>query len=241
MIALPRRIVRCWGVLRLLCACGLVAPGLADSGTSAAESSSAPESAAASSLATPARGFRLGTGAAPFGSAAAVADFNHDGVADFAVVDRINSSVAQHRYIVQIAVSTAHEQRFTLLSPHEAVTVVVEDIDQDDDLDVVVTPPLTREVLALWVNDGFGHFAPELRTAPTRLGSRDVLSADHSVASPPPALAAERTLSGCSASGTRVPKLDAARRAVVDVDAHVNRILVLSAIDSRGPPSLLLL
>src|SRR5206468_12394651 len=140
-------IVRRWGVFRLLCAiaaCGLVPPGLASNGVGPAEPSCASGTAGANSRATPARGFRLGTAAAPFGSAAAVADFNHDGVADFAVVDRIVSSEARHRYAVEISVSNALEQQFVLCSSHEAVTVVVEDIDHDHDFDVVVTPTLTR-------------------------------------------------------------------------------------------------
>ena len=244
MIDLPRGIARCWGVLRLLCAigaCGLVPPNLAFSGTGPAESSCAPGIAGANSRATPARGFRLGTAAAPFGSAAAVADFNHDGVADFAVVDRIISSEPQHRYAVQIAVSNAIDQRFILSSPHEAVTVVVEDVDHDDDLDVVVTRPLAPEVLAVWVNDGFGRFTPVFRTAPMRLGSRDILAADHSFASPPPAVASERALPSCSASGARMPNVDVTHGAIADDHARVGRIFVSSAIDSRGPPSLFLL
>jgi hypothetical protein len=243
MIDVQRGIARRWGVLRLLCAigaCGLVPPNLAFSGTGSADSSCV-SATATNSLVTPVRGFRLGTAAAPFGPAAAVADFNDDGVADFAVVDRIVSSEPQHRYAVQIAVSNALEQRFILSSPHEAVTVVVEDVDHDDDLDVVVTRPLLPEVLAVWVNDGFGRFTPMLRNAPMRLGSRELLSADHSVASPPPALAAERALPGCGASGRRLPNLEVAHGAIVDGHAHADRILALTAIDSRGPPSLVLL
>ena len=244
MIEMPRGTVRPLGVLRLLCAiaaCGLVPRALASNGVGPAETSCASGIAGANSRATPARSFRLGTAAAPFGSAAAVADFNRDGVADFAVVDRIVSSEPQHRYAVQIAVSNALEQRFILSSPHEAVTVVVEDVDHDDDLDVVVTRPLAPEVLAVWVNDGFGRFTPAFRSGPMRLGSRDILTADHSFASPSPALASERALPGCSASGRRLPNLEVAHGAIVDGHAHADRILALTAIDSRGPPSLVLL
>jgi len=244
MTDLSRGIVRRWGVFRLLCAmgaCGLVPPGLAFSGTGPVESSCVSATAGANSLVPPPRGFRLGTAGAPFGPAAAVADFNHDGVADFAVVDRIVSSEGRHRYAVEISVSNALEQQFVLSSSHEAVTVVVEDIDHDDDLDVVVTPTLTREVLAVWVNDGTGRFTPVLRNAPMRLEPHDILAPDDSVVGALPALASERALHGLSASGTRLPNVDVAHGAIADDQARAGRNLVASAIDSRGPPSLFLL
>ena len=186
-------------------------------------------------------GFRLGTGATPFGTAAAVADFNHDGVADFAVVDRVVSREPQQHYAIEIAVSSAPTQRFVISSRHEAVTVVVEDIDHDDDLDIVVTPALTREVLAVWVNDGFGRFTPTLRSVPTRLASHDWLVPDDFHAGLLPALPPERILSSWSANAARAPYDDGSDNAVFDGLPLGARTAVHARIESRGPPTLVFL
>jgi hypothetical protein len=189
---------------------------------------------------TRAAGFRLGTAAAPFGSATAVADFNHDGHADYAVVDRIVSRGPLQHYAVQISVSNGIDQRFVLSTPHEAVTVVVEDIDHDNDLDVVVTPPLTHDVVAVWVNDGFGKFTPVLRSPPMRLPTSGLVSARSAVASRPPILVSDRALPGWRASA-RLPGVDSTNDAITNLPVRVDRIRALARIDSRGPPSLFLL
>src|SRR6476661_8302862 len=46
------------------------------------------------------------------------------------------------------------------------------DVDHDNDLDIVVTPALTGEVLAVWLNDGFGRFTPAAHDHPRRLDAR---------------------------------------------------------------------
>jgi hypothetical protein len=230
-----------WVAARVLCAvaaCALVPRG-AFSATSAIESSCDATIRDGSGAAL--GGFRLGTAAAPFGWATAVADFNHDGLGDFAVVDRAVSVEPQQRYVVEIAVSSLPKQRFVLSVPHEAVTVVVEDIDHDDNLDVVVTHPLTREVLAAWTNDGFGRFTPTLRSVPTRLAPHDGLAGDDSLASPPPAVAGDRVLLCCNASARRTPDDDTARNAVLEAGVCRARTVFHARIDSRGPPALVLL
>src|SRR5262249_22147514 len=155
-------IARCWTAVRLLCAmatCALAPPDLAFGGTTHDRLSCAAQPARApSTMVSQGTRFRLGTAAAPFGAASAIADPNPDGLADFVVVDRIASSGAPHRYAIEVAVSNSAEQRFVLASSYDAVTVGVEDIDDDDDLDIVVTPALTRDVLAAWLNDGAGRF-----------------------------------------------------------------------------------
>jgi len=242
MMDLLRAAVGRWVAARVLCAvaaCALMPP-VAFSATSAIESSCDATIRDASGAA-PAGGFRLGTAAAPFGWATAVADFNHDGLGDFAVVDRAVSVEPQQHYVVEIAVSSLPKQRFVLSVPHEAVTVVVEDIDHDDNLDVVVTHPLTHEVLAAWTNDGFGRFTQTLRSVPTRLVPHDGLAGDDSLASPPPAVAGDRVLPCDNASARRTPDDDRARNAVLEAGACRARTVFHARIDSRGPPALVLL
>jgi hypothetical protein len=229
--------------VRVLCAmaaCGLL-PRFASGAIPATELACRSEIREAGTVGAAAGGFRLGSAAAPFGWATAVADFDHDGLADFAVVDRAVSVEPQQHYVVEIAVSSLPKQRFVLSFPHEAVTVVVEDIDHDDDLDVVATHPLTREVLAAWANDGFGRFTPTLRSVPTRLVPHDGLAGDDSVASPPPAVAGDRVLPCGNASARRTPDDDTARNAVLEAGACRARTVFHARIDSRGPPALALL
>jgi hypothetical protein len=195
----------------------------------------------AGSAAAAAGGFRLGTGATPFGTAAAVADFNHDQVADFTVVDRVVSREPQQRYAIEIAVSSAPPQRFVFSSRHEAVTVVVDDIDHDDDLDIVVTPALTREVLAVWVNDGFGRFTPTLRNVPARLASHDWLVPDDFHAGLLPALSPERILPCWSANAARAPDDSGSDNAVFSGLPPGAPSAVHARIEPRGPPPLVLL
>jgi hypothetical protein len=242
MIDLPPKTVGRWIAVRGLCAiaaCALV-PRIASSATAAAELS-CPAGIREAGSAAPVSGFRLGSAAAPFGWATAVADFNHDGLADFSVVDRAVSVEPQPHYVVEIAVSSLPKQRFVLSFPHEAVTVVVEDIDHDDDLDVVVTHPLTREVLAAWTNDGFGRFTPTLRSVAARLVPHDGLAGDDSLASPPPAVGRDRVLPCGNASTRRTPDDDTARNAVLEAGARRARTVFHARVDSRGPPALVLL
>src|SRR5262249_36180366 len=102
--------------------------------------------------------FRLGTAAAPFGWATALGDFNNDGKPDIAVADRIRSAGPAYEFDVEVAVSNERPQHLSVAAPYDAIAVVVDDIDDDADLDIVVTPAPTRDVLAAWLNDGSGHF-----------------------------------------------------------------------------------
>jgi hypothetical protein len=114
------------------------------------------EPAVTSSPAVPA--FRLGTAARPFGWATAVADFNHDGLADTAVADRLSRGGAGYFYELRFSVSGLAPRSVSFDSAEPALTVSIRDVDHDNDLDVVVTEALTRTVTNVWLNDGRGHF-----------------------------------------------------------------------------------
>src|SRR5262249_38543522 len=98
--------------------------------------------------------FRLGTAAGPFGWSTVIADFDTDARPDFVIADRVGSRSQGHGYSIQFLLSTAVSQTVTFESYHDTLTITVRDIDHDGDLDLIVSPPLTQQVVLLWVNDG---------------------------------------------------------------------------------------
>lgn len=124
--------------------------------------------------------FRLGDAAKPFGWATAVADFNADGKPDFAVVDHRSRSAAGYQYQLELSVSGQLVRVVTFESTLEAVTVDVSDIDGDDDLDVLVTTPLSKTPIGVWLNDAHGHFtkADVLRFSPIHRANQAFQNAD---------------------------------------------------------------
>lgn len=128
------------------------------------------EAAVITSPAVPA--FRLGTAARPFGWATGVADFNHDGLADTAVADRLSRGGAGYFYELQFSVSGLAPRSVSFDSAEPALTVSIRDVDHDNDLDVVVSEALSRTVTNVWLNDGGGHFTEAARAQePDRLVS----------------------------------------------------------------------
>jgi len=103
-------------------------------------------------------GFRLGTAAGAFGPSAAIADFDSDAKPDFAIADRISSGSQGYTYTLEVGLSFEKSQVFHFRSPHSALTVSVLDLDNDKDLDVVLTHALTGDVVGVWINNGRGQF-----------------------------------------------------------------------------------
>jgi hypothetical protein len=111
------------------------------------------------------------------------------------------------------------------------------DVDNDHDLDLVITPLLGRDVVGIWLNDGAGHF---------RRGDLDAVPADVARLSP-------STIAGCPPQFAAVlppPRRLAASRAsapTIAIAADVDRIrpfqivpsdrLLLSCLSPRAPPS----
>jgi FG-GAP repeat len=149
-----RRIAAARGGLRVVAISG----ALACLGSAVALGNPLDRGPARGSPAREAAGFRLGTAAAPFDWSTAIADLDGDGRADLAIADRRAASVPDYEYLVEVRLSSARLQTLVFRSPHGALTVRVRDVDRDDDLDLVVTPPLSEEVVAVWLNDGAGQF-----------------------------------------------------------------------------------
>jgi hypothetical protein len=103
--------------------------------------------------------FHLGTAAGPFGWSSAVADFDHDGEPDFTVADRLGGTAGGgYSYRIVFSVAGRATQTVSFESPVAALTLAVQDIDHDNDLDVLVTEAPSRMVNAVWLNDGHGRF-----------------------------------------------------------------------------------
>jgi len=181
-------------------------------------------------------GFRLGTAASPFGWATATADFDGDGRPDFAIVDRVGS--AGGRFAIDIEVASAPAQRFVLTSSYDAVTVLVVDVDHDNDLDIVVTPALTGEVLSVWLNDGFGRFSPAARDHSRRVVPRHLLTSVPATERGEPAIASKRVVSGWRAARDWIRRADETCSLIFNRSAVVYRVVNRSSAALRAPPDL---
>jgi len=123
----------------------------------------------------PVAGFRLGSAAAPFGYATVIADFNADGAPDFAVADKEGPGTS-HRYTLEFVVSGEAPYAIHFSSPQPALTLAVADVDADHDPDLLLSAPITEERVAVWLNDGRGHFARASDIGPTaHRTSRDAI------------------------------------------------------------------
>ena len=96
--------------------------------------------------------------AEPFGWSTAIGDVDRDGRPDFAVADRLGQRGEGCTYTIELLISRAPSQTVAFHTVHYALTVRLRDVDDDRDLDLVVTPALTQEVIGVWLNDGTGHF-----------------------------------------------------------------------------------
>jgi hypothetical protein len=102
--------------------------------------------------------FRLGTAAMPFGWATAVADLDSDQKLDFAIADRTGNGPNGYNYSLQLTLSQAENQVFQFRSPDSALNVSIVDLDDDADLDVVLTHAVSGEIAGVWINNGRGGF-----------------------------------------------------------------------------------
>jgi hypothetical protein len=102
--------------------------------------------------------FRLGTAAMPFGWSTAIAKLDSDEKPDFAIADRIGNGTNGYNYRLQLALSEAESQVFHFRSADSALRVSIVDLDDDADLDVILTHALSGEIAGVWLNNGEGGF-----------------------------------------------------------------------------------
>lgn len=100
----------------------------------------------------------VGTASAGLSRSAAVLDLNGDGVVDLAVADRL-SFTDSGDYEVHVALTGGTAETLRVRSPLRVLRLIAVDIDDDHDVDLVLTPILDGRIVSVWLNDGHGHFS----------------------------------------------------------------------------------
>src|SRR5262249_62365432 len=67
---------------------------------------------------------------------------------------------------LDFAISGEAPASATLQSSEDAVGIRVADVDHDSDLDIVVASTTSGQTIAVWLNDGSGHFTPSSSPVP---------------------------------------------------------------------------
>jgi hypothetical protein len=98
-----------------------------------------------------------------FNETAIISDFDGDNQPDLATSRLEGSS-----YKVEIQLSASQETTsFTLSSSERAIALLAVDVDKDNDKDLIIVSATSLKPLALWMNDGHGHFERNDDWAPT--------------------------------------------------------------------------
>jgi VCBS repeat protein len=168
-------------------------------------------------------------------SSTAVADFNADGRPDIAIANHIGGGNAAYRIDIQL--SNGHPQSISFLSAQFGLRVAAVDVDNDHDLDLVVTPLLGRDVVGVWLNDGAGHFGrSEEGALPSDFGR---VSPTTVAGCPPACVVATSTthrMSPASPSSRRITAVNnATRPRPAPRAAALDRLV--SSLSPRAPPS----
>jgi hypothetical protein len=72
---------------------------------------------------------------------------------DFVVTDKASRGATGYGYRIELIVSGTEPYDLSFESSQPAVTLRVSDIDNDRDLDVQLSVPISEKRLAVWVND----------------------------------------------------------------------------------------
>jgi hypothetical protein len=100
----------------------------------------------------------LGNAGMPFAWSTAVADLDSDETLDFAIADRTGHSTEGYHYRLKLALSREGNQTFQFRSPDSSLNISIIDLDNDADLDVVLTHAISGEIAGVWINNGSGAF-----------------------------------------------------------------------------------
>src|SRR5439155_25241970 len=95
----------------------------------------------------------------------AIADFNTDAKPDMAVADLLARTGGGYSYRIELTISGEVPRAIAFISDESALTIRAADVDHDNDLDIVVSVPMSRETVGVWLNDGHGRFAETARRA----------------------------------------------------------------------------
>ena len=119
---------------------------------------------------TPAIGLSLGF---------AMADFTGDTHPDLATVELNRFDSASAQYVIEIQLTEGGHQVLRLTAPAGGLLITPKDVTGDGNLDLVIRAAGSHALVAVFLNDGYGHFsagaepavsARALRDAPSELG-----------------------------------------------------------------------
>jgi hypothetical protein len=118
-----------------------------------------PARSAEAAVWNPATAYRIGSAAFPFGGATAIAKLDPDALPDLLIADRIAHGSRGYEYRLELDLSLGARQVFRFFSAEPALNVSARDLDNDKDLDVVLTEIGTGKVVGVWLNNGLGQFS----------------------------------------------------------------------------------
>ena len=87
-----------------------------------------------------------------------LADLNGDQNLDLATAQSGRHDANGYAQEVRISLGAFRQTSFRFLSPGATVELSSQDVDGDDDGDLVVFEPLSRQPIGVWINDGTGSF-----------------------------------------------------------------------------------
>lgn len=87
-----------------------------------------------------------------------LADLNGDQNVDLATARSGGHDASGYSQEVRITLGAFQQTSFRFLSPSATVELSSQDVDGDQDRDLVILEPLSREPIGVWINDGAGFF-----------------------------------------------------------------------------------
>jgi len=97
---------------------------------------------------------RPGDAAGLLGNSTVLADLDADHQTDIATAHRFG----RNGYGIEVHLSHGSSVNFGFTSAQQALTLRATDLDHDRDLDLVVSQPLSKQPIRVWINDGAGRF-----------------------------------------------------------------------------------
>lgn len=90
----------------------------------------------------------------------AMADFTGDTHPDLATVEVNRFDSTSAHYLIEIQLTEGGHQLLQLAAPFGGILVTAKDVTGDGNLDLVVRAARSGSPVAVFLNDGFGHFSP---------------------------------------------------------------------------------
>src|SRR5271169_2974089 len=95
----------------------------------------------------------------PSSSSFALADFDGDRKPDLASVEFTRFDSSEVRYSITFRLTSGNAQTVGVVAPFGGLDISVRDVNGDAALDLIVRSAWHHQVVAIFLNDGHGHFA----------------------------------------------------------------------------------